>query len=113
MFIKSSRLQKFADKANKLFFDGRLKHVVVGWDDELENTSFGLTIHVEEKEATKILFHQIHLNKEMEKLPSQIWQGTLIHELAHVSVYPCVNHGRKFQEEMKRLANRDAFKFIW
>lgn len=37
----------------------------------------------------------------------------LLHEMAHVAVWPYAWHGGKFQDEMQRLAALGAFKGLW
>jgi len=37
----------------------------------------------------------------------------VLHEMAHIHIYPNRNHGKKFQAEMLRLAQIGAFKDVW
>jgi hypothetical protein len=41
---------------------------------------------------------------------AKLW---LFHEMAHMHLWPYSDHGKPFQDEMKRLALADAFKRIW
>lgn len=43
----------------------------------------------------------------------QLIKFTLLHEMAHVALPAKVQHGEKFQNEMKRLARANAFEFLW
>jgi hypothetical protein len=38
---------------------------------------------------------------------------TLLHEMAHIKLGKRVNHGKKFQKEMLRLANAGAMEDLW
>lgn len=38
---------------------------------------------------------------------------TLLHEMAHVAVWPRRTHGKYFDSEMLRLANAGALKGLW
>jgi predicted metal-dependent hydrolase len=38
---------------------------------------------------------------------------TVLHEMVHVKLAPYLGHGKKFQDEMKRLAEMNAFKGMW
>lgn len=37
----------------------------------------------------------------------------LLHEMSHLEAWPVLNHGKKFQAIMQRLAATGAFKDIW
>lgn len=43
----------------------------------------------------------------------RIWKMVLLHEMAHLAVRPYLRHGRAFQVEMTRLANKGAFRGLW
>lgn len=38
---------------------------------------------------------------------------TLLHEMAHIKLWPYKAHGVRFQQEMLRLAKAGAFKGLW
>jgi hypothetical protein len=42
-----------------------------------------------------------------------LWKLTLLHEMCHIKLHPNRNHGRKFQQEMLRLAAMGAFAELW
>ena len=113
MFKPSRRLQKWYEKYNKLYWDGRLTNVTVGWDSELKGDREGLTISIQEVEDTTCLFHQIHLNENLKEASRNYVLMTLLHELCHVACYPYMKHGRLWQNEMKRIAMNDAFEKLW
>jgi uncharacterized membrane protein YcjF (UPF0283 family) len=41
------------------------------------------------------------------------WRWALLHEMAHVGLWPYQRHGPRFQAEMLRLAQAGAFRNIW
>lgn len=48
------------------------------------------------------------------RFSGKMWRFTLLHEMCHVKMYPdFLSHGKKFQQEMMRLANLGAFKKLW
>jgi hypothetical protein len=42
-----------------------------------------------------------------------LWRLTLLHECCHLKLPRRVGHGRRFQNEMRRLANEGAFDGLW
>lgn len=105
------QLSRLYAKFNRLYFDTRLPaNPVVGWDSTISSDQWAWTIH-DNIEGTQIL--HIGLNPDLKKLPSQFKRLFLLHEMAHVAIWPYKHHGKKFQEEMQRLAVRGAFKDVW
>lgn len=47
------------------------------------------------------------------RFSGRMWRFTLLHEMVHVKFYPDLSHGKKFQQEMTRLALAGAFKKLW
>lgn len=112
MFKPDAVLERWYADYNKRFFDGRLpKDALVGFNPELEENILGLSIH-EEDSDTKHQFHHIHVNPLAHSCKQQI-QLTLLHEMAHIAIFPYVKHGKKFNDEMLRLATRGAFNGLW
>lgn len=106
------RLKTRYDRYNKAYFDGTLPgDTRITFNEELSHPHYGMTICVEDDD-TKHLFFDIHINPCMHGGGEQI-SLTLLHEMAHIKLYPYSKHGKKFDEEMKRLAMRDAFRGIW
>jgi hypothetical protein len=111
MYKSDKRLRKLYARYNKEFFDSELPvEVQVGWNDD-PATSYGFTLCIDDDETDHVAF-QIHLNKAIQVSYEQT-RLTLLHEMAHVKLHPYTKHGKKFQEEMKRLAGRDAFEGLW
>lgn len=113
MFHPDKRLQRWADKYDKLYFDSSLGDVTVGWDDELPAKTEGLTIGIQEVDETKLTFFRVGINPSMKEGTTNALLLTLLHELAHVKLYPYMKHGKRFQDEMLRLASRGAMKGLW
>lgn len=42
-----------------------------------------------------------------------MWRMTLLHEMAHMALWPDRKHGKKFTAEMLRLAQLGAFDKLW
>lgn len=55
---------------------------------------------------------EIFISREL-RMWDVVSQGVLLHEMAHLNLGWGVNHGRKFQKEMLRLAKAGAFKGVW
>jgi hypothetical protein len=54
----------------------------------------------------------VRINRAWKEHPevAKLW---LLHEMAHMHLWPYSDHGKQFQDEMKRLALADAFKRLW
>src|SRR5690348_14172497 len=112
MFKADRRLKNFYDKSNRLYFDGKLPvDTEVGWNEELDTIYYGLTLGFSD-EDTKHSFFQMHISTALKGFP-EIARLTVLHEMAHIHLYPYMKHGKKFQDEMIRLAVRGAFKGLW
>jgi hypothetical protein len=46
-------------------------------------------------------------------IDTRVVRLTLLHEMAHVKLWPYRTHGPQFEAEMQRLANIGAFKGLW
>src|SRR5579864_4244808 len=58
---------------------------------------------------------EIVINRK-DRTRSNVWKLTLLHEMAHRSLSQYrtrSDHGREFQQEMLRLANAGAFRYLW
>ena len=46
-------------------------------------------------------------------MDGRMWRMTLLHEMAHLKVWPYKKHGETFQRTMQRLAQLGAFAKLW
>lgn len=113
MFKTDKRLYRLAMQYNKAYFDNSLpQDLIVGWEDELENTRhYGATISLEDDQTRQVTF-RVGINSSLKKN----YEGsrfTLLHELVHVKLYPYLWHGKKFNHAMIGLAVKGAFNDLW
>lgn len=109
-FKSDKRLKRFYDKLNKLYYENRLSDdTQVGWNDEIGG--YGLTIAIDDEETQHKIF-MIYVDKKKHFDFRQVLM-TIVHEIAHVALYPCMNHRKKFQNELRRLAMLGAFDNLW
>jgi len=98
---------------NKLYWDNRLpKDVPVGWCENLrEGDAIACTVaaYDEITEHTAFLIYLDPTFREYNKLS----KFNLLHEMCHVALHPYHQHGKKFDEEMLRIAQRGAFSHLW
>lgn len=114
MFKPDARLQKWYQKYNRAFLDGQLPpDVQVGYN-ELEGMYGTLAVNIwtSEEDGLEHRVLQLHIDPR-KHYGSEQTHMTLLHEMCHVKLLPWRKHGRRFQEEMKRLAGRDAFEEHW
>lgn len=112
MYKPDKRLQKLYVKYNKLYFDNSLpSDVQVGWVAYPEDS-----VHIAETatldEDNGVIHHTIYIGESIRSLDTVV-KMTLLHEMVHVKIHPYNKHGRKFDEEMLRLASRGAFNKLW
>ncbi len=116
MFIHNNAyLKQLYNQYNKKFFYNSLPDIIVGYattkqfkSNRVKRGTCAFTSYNDKKHtlATAIVIHQ-HDKKSMAYI-----KADLIHEMVHVA-FPRANHGKVFQEEMKRLAQAGAFEGIW
>lgn len=108
--ISDRRLKHWYDKYNKQWFEGILpNHTVLYWEPLVED---GVTCPVYEVDHGQFL---IKIDPSLKGVPSY-FKIILLHEMVHLSLWPKhprSQHGKLFQQEMKRLANEGAFKALW
>jgi hypothetical protein len=94
-----SGIQYCYDYFNSYYFNGKLRDMRVVWA-ELEDL-YGLT-------TADYIFIASSL-----KTQTVMALQTLLHEMVHVKVPSDVEHGKKFNKEMLRLARAGAFDHLW
>lgn len=116
-FTPDKRLARLYAKYNAAYFDGQLpQDVVVGMANlpEGENTdTLGVTCVGEPAHPMDNRTVNIILDPKLRHAGFDHVKLVLLHEMAHLKLYPYMKHGRRFNEEMLRLAVRGAFHGIW
>lgn len=111
-FKPDKRMQAWFKKYNKWYWDNKLPNVQVGWANGLsESMAVACTIGVTDDETKHTIF-VIYLDPAL-KPYNNICLLNLLHEMAHVALFPYIQHGKKFDDEMLRLASRGAFDGRW
>lgn len=93
-------------KFNEKYFDGRLPEPILRYEHIIEMRCFGLCEQLEDNSFVITIDPQWASSRSFRHL-------TLLHEMVHISIWPCATHGKRFQDEMIRLALEGAFKEIW
>lgn len=97
--------EKYAEY-NKKYFSGQLPKIPVRWGRTGKD-------HAAEfwHDPIQIVIHPTMRRFGLGKYSSIL----LLHEMVHVKLrnIKCTDHGKKFQDEMKRLADIGAFKPLW
>lgn len=106
-------LYEYYRNFNKKWFGGRLpEDIEIAWDERLD--VYGRTFfHGTNKKKcapVKILIKPPRLDGYV---CFKYTMRTLLHEMAHVALGCRVDHGPKFQQEMRRLAAAGAFDGLW
>jgi hypothetical protein len=115
MFKTDKRLTGWYHQYNKKYFDNKLtSHVTVGWDLEIEadaGRTHGVRFHPKE-DGIDLEVATIHLHPD-KHVGSTDARFTLLHEMCHLRLLPWTRHGKKFNDEMRRLAILGAFDDLW
>lgn len=114
MFKPDKRLQKWYQKYNKLYFDNRLPaSVTVGWDEEEPDAArvHGVIFTQEDDgiDAT-VAFIRLDPAKHVGSIDQR---QSLLHEMCHLKLLPWQQHGKRFNNEMRRLAMLGALDDLW
>lgn len=107
--ISDKQLKRWFCKYNNQFFDSTLPDVLIYW--EPPTASYAEICPVFD---TGVGF-EIKIDPSIKGF-HKMWKLTLLHEMCHLKLWPKhprSMHGKLFQEEMKRLANANAFKTLW
>lgn len=85
--------------------------VPVCWSGEVSPKDRAhLAIRIEDDGTTSF---EIHLDPVLRVLGPDWYKMALLHEMAHLKIYPKTKHGKLFDAEMFRLAHEGAFNGIW
>ena len=99
--------QKVYAEYNARYFGGRLPTVPVVWSRKYTQDCEGCFIDKP--------YPVIYLNPKFKKW-ERVWEMVLLHEQVHVEQMDgsrLKDHGRKFQNRMKKLARQNAFQDLW
>lgn len=111
MSASDSQLKHWYDKYNFKWFDGKLPtDTLIYW--EPPPAAYAETCPVFENDHSHFI---VKLDPSIRAL-KQWWKIVLLHEMIHIKLrpkHPKSQHGRLFQEEMKRLAYDGAFRNLW
>lgn len=99
------QLQRAYRKYNKLWFNDELPHDVDCFFSPVDDC-YGQLQEEDNGEWT------IQINPKF-FVDDRMWHMVLLHEMAHLKVRPYQLHGKKFQDEMIRLATAGAFRGLW
>lgn len=92
-------------KFNENYFEGRLPEPILRYEHIIEMRCFGLCEKIEDQFV-------ITIDPQWASTRS-FRHMTVLHEMVHIAIWPAATHGKKFQDEMMRLALEGAFKEIW
>lgn len=122
--VGNKTLQRYYAEYNRRYFGNSLPKCKTVWAD-LEKLSEGAVGHYRPVEYERFdgkrwhhyrTDHLIEIDPKLRSM-NTIWQSTLLHEMAHLSVglrhKKVVSHGKIWQQEMLRLATAGAFKNLW
>jgi hypothetical protein len=113
-FKPDKRLQKWYQKYNRLYFDNQLPAgVLVGWDeDEPEAAHIHGVVFNKKDDGVDMTVACIRLNPN-KHVGSIDARQSLLHELCHLKLLPWPHHGKRFNNEMRRLAMLGALDDLW
>lgn len=113
MFKPDRWLKRWYDKYNARYFDNKLPSTCqVGWNEALPAKTLGLTMQFTEPAANLMIFN-VGLHPSLRECSRDHAKLVLLHEMVHVKLAPYMAHGRRFQQEMQRLARDGAMKDLW
>jgi hypothetical protein len=105
MELCDRQLRRWYREANARWFGGRLPDDIDLLLAPHEGCS-GVTWQGDADSFIILINPAYALDKRVVKL-------VLLHEMAHVALWPYKKHGRLFEEEMLRLAKAGAMKNLW
>jgi len=100
------QLMRLFRKFNAKYFDGELPEPLIKYEHITDMKCFGLCEQLADESFVITIDSQWASSRSFRHL-------TLLHEMVHIHIWPCATHGKKFQDEMMRLALDGAFKEIW
>src|SRR6266704_3601735 len=109
--VSDRQLKHWYDRYNREWFSSNLPlSTVILWEPLVQ--ADGETCNVFEVDHGQFM---VKLDPSIKGFP-KVWKITLLHALCHLALWPKhprSQHGKLFQDEMKRLANENAFRNLW
>ena len=100
-------LKRWFRTFNARYFDNTLPNAVVFWEPSfVTGDALGEVVQQEGQPIILRIDPSIKFSTALTKL-------VLLHEQAHLRLWPYLGHGKRFQAEMLRLAAMGAFKNLW
>jgi hypothetical protein len=114
MFKPDRRLTRWYTEYNKQFFENKLPvGILVGWDiDEPDAARLHAVIFNKEEDGVDMTTGTIRLDPNKHKGATDA-RFSLLHEMCHLRLAPWNKHGKRFNNEMRRLAVEGAFDDLW
>ena len=108
------KLRRWYLQFNRQWFNGDLPDdVTVYWDPVSAQAECWSVLAIPgTRDHEPIVDFIIRIDPRM-SFSRALAKWALLHEMAHVKLYPNLNHGPKFHAEMLRLANCGAFRKLW
>jgi hypothetical protein len=101
------QLMRLFRKFNVKYFGGALPEPILKYEHITTMNCFGLCEFSDDD-------NQFVITIDPQWASSRSFRHlTLLHEMVHIHIWPHMTHGKKFQDEMMRLALEGAFKEIW
>lgn len=102
MILSKRRLRRWFRHYNRAYFGGRLpRNAELSWTpiEQCWGQCCGEPPEIQLSPACGV--------------DSRLARMTLLHEMVHLSLYPYLAHGPRFEAEMQRLAIAGAMKGLW
>lgn len=96
----------YLKRREQFFGDSIPDDVPVGFDADLTMKVMGLCTYTIEADGSRGF--RISINPMLRPWP-KVYEQVLLHEMAHVKLYPYAQHGKKFKQEIHRLMDAGAF----
>lgn len=99
-------LKRWFKRFNEKYFENSLPDALIFWEPAM--VTGDLLGEIRQESGTFI----IRIDPSI-KFSTALSKLILLHELCHMRIWPTDGHGKKFQNEMLRLASLGAFKNLW
>jgi hypothetical protein len=112
-FKPDKRLTKWYMKYNKLYFNNQLPlGVLVGWEIQEDSAHLNTVTFNKKDDGMDMQIAVIRLDPKKHQ-GARDDRLSLLHEMAHLKLHPWSKHGKRFNNEMRRLAVEGALDDLW